>query len=91
MTGQTVQSCAGRPASHLAPGSHHLAGRFSVCAPMQLPPAVMPITGVGYISVCQHKLLQAVQEVTEDQNCLPKANTLQGTAADMHQDLGQTA
>ena len=87
MKGQTVQSCAGRPASHLAPGSRHLAGHFSVCVPMQLPPAVMPISGVGYISFCQHKLL----ELTDDQHCLPKANTLQGTVADMHQDLGQIA
>ena len=51
----------------------------------------MLISGVGYISLCRHKLLQDVQAVAEDQNCLPKANTLQGTAADTHQDLGQTA
>ena len=91
MKGQTVQSCAGRLAGHLAPGSRDLAGHFSVCAPMQLPPTVMAMSGVGYMSLCQHKLLQDVQEVNEDQNCLPKANTLQGSAADMHQDLGQTA
>ena len=67
MKGQTVQSCAGRSAGHLAPDSRNLADHFSVCAPMQLPPAVMAKSGVGYMSLCQHKLLQDVQEVNEDQ------------------------